>query len=189
MMRRTAMIIVLMLAWAAAARAQFNVRSFGAVGDGKTRDTTAVQKALDACAVNGGGEVLFPAGDYLIGSIQIGTRTILRLDKQSILRGTPDPNDYPIVDVRWEGRWELGMRSLIYASNVDHIGIVGPGRIIGNPAVARGDNMRGALVLEPVSCNDVRWEDFSVEYSGTWANHPVYCHDVFIHNLTIRNSR
>jgi polygalacturonase len=189
MIRRITIVTVLILCAAQAVRAQYNVRNFGAVGDGQTKDTAAVQKALDTCAVNGGGEVLFPAGDYLIGSIQIGTRTILRLDKQAILRGTPDLNDYPVVDVRWEGRWELGVRSLIYASNVDHIGIVGPGRIIGNPAVSRGDNMRGALVLEPVSCNDVRWEDFSVEYSGTWANHPTYCRDVFIHDLTIRNSR
>src|SRR5580693_7583562 len=108
-------------------RPTYDVRAFGAVGDGKTKDTAAFQKALDTCAVNGGGEVLIPAGDYLIGSVQIGTRTILRLEKQSIIRGTPDLDDYPVVDVRWEGRWELGRRSLIYASNVDHIGILGPG--------------------------------------------------------------
>ncbi len=179
----------MILGWAAVAQAQYNVRTFGAVGDGKTRDTAAVQKALDTCAVNGGGEVLIPAGDYLIGSVQIGTQTIVRMEKGSILRGTGDLNDYPVLDVRWEGRWELGRRSLIYASNVDHIGIVGPGKIIGNPAVARGDNMRGALVLEPISCNDVRWEDFSVEYSVTWATHPTYCRNVSIRNLTIRNSR
>jgi polygalacturonase len=189
MIRQITIVTMLTLCCATTAQAQYNIRTFGAVGDGKTRDTAAVQKALDTCAVNGGGEVLVPAGDYLIGSIQIGTQTVIRLEKQAILRGTPDLDDYPVVDVRWEGRWELGRRALIYASNVDHIGIVGPGRIIGNPVVARGDNMRGAIVLEPISCNDVRWEDFSVEYSGTWANHPTYCRNVVIHNLTIRNSR
>ena len=105
MIRPITTVTLLMLCLAGAAHAQFNVRTFGAVGDGKTKDTAAVQKALDTCAVNGGGEVLFPAGDYLIGSIQMGTRTILRLDKQAILRGTPDLSDYPVVDVRWEGRW------------------------------------------------------------------------------------
>jgi polygalacturonase len=170
---------------------EFNVRQFGAIGDGKTKDTSAFQHALDACAVSGGAEVLVPAGDYLIGSIQIGTKTIIHLDKEATLRGTGDLDDYPIVEVRWEGRWELGRRSLIYASNVDHIGIIGPGHIIGNPALARTGTggMRGALVLEPVSCSDVRWEDFSTEYTGTWSNHPTYCSQVSIRNLTIRNGR
>jgi polygalacturonase len=175
----------------AVAETNFNVRQFGAVGDGKAKDTTAFQRTLDACAVAGGGEVLVPAGDYLIGSVQMGTQTVIRLDKDAILRGSADLDDYPIVEVRWEGRWELGRRSLIYASNVDHIGIVGPGRIVGNPAVAKvgTGGMRGAILLEPISCNDVRWEDFTTQYSGTWSNHPTYCTHVVIRGLTIRNGR
>jgi polygalacturonase len=170
-------------------KASINVRSFGASGDGATKDTAAFQKALDTCAVSGGGEVLVPAGKYLIGSIQMGNRTILRLEKDSVLMGSPDLDDYPIMDVRWEGRWQQGHRSLIYAGNVDHIGIVGPGRIQGSRAVAFGKGMRGALVLEPISCSDVRWEDFSVTHDGTWATHPTYCTNVVIRNLNIRNTR
>ncbi len=52
--------------------AVFNVRDFGAIGDGTNKDTVAFQKTLDACAVSGGGEVIVPAGKYLIGSVQIG---------------------------------------------------------------------------------------------------------------------
>jgi polygalacturonase len=167
----------------------FNVRNFGAAGDGATKDTVAFQKALDKCAVSGGGEVLVPAGKYLIGSIQIGARTILRFEKDSVLLGSPDLEDYPIMDVRWEGRWQQGHRSLIYAANVDHTGIVGPGRIQGNRAVSFGKGKRGALVLEPISCTDLRWEDFSVTHDGTWATHPTYCTNVVIKNLNIRNTR
>jgi polygalacturonase len=168
----------------------YNVRSFGAIGDGTAKNTAAFQKALDTCAVSGGGEVIVPAGKYQIGSIQIGNRTILRLEKDSILMGSPDLNDYPIMDIRWEGRWQQGHRSLIYAANVDHTGIIGPGRIEGNRAVAFGkENKRGALVLEPISCTDVRWEDFTVTHDGTWATHPTYCTDVVIKNLNIRNTR
>jgi polygalacturonase len=119
-----------------AAPARYSGRDFGAAGDGTTKDTAAFQKALDTCAVNGGGEVLVPAGQYLIGSVQLGTRTILRLEKDSVITGSPDLDDYPLVDIRWVGRWQPGRRSLIYASNVDHIGIVGPGLIEGNPATA-----------------------------------------------------
>ncbi|MGN6370425.1 MAG: glycoside hydrolase family 28 protein [Phycisphaerae bacterium] len=169
--------------------AEYDVKAFGAVGDGKTKDTAAFQKALDTCAVNGGGVVVVPAGNFLIGSIQIGTRTLLRLDKDAVITGSPDAADYPMIDIRWEGRWQPGRRALIYAANVDHIGIVGPGRIEGNAEVARPQNPRGVVVLEPISCNDVRWEDFSIQQGGNWATHPTYCTDVVIKNIHIRGNR
>jgi len=173
----------------ATAERSFNVRDFGAVGDGTNKDTIALQKALDACAVAGGGEVIVPAGDYLIGSVQIGTRTVLRLEKGSVLTGSPDTNDYPMMDIRWEGRWQPGRRALIYSANVDHTGIIGPGRLEGNPAVAAPQNPRGAVVLEPIACNDVRWEGFTVTQGGNWATHPTYCTDVTIKHVTIRGNR
>ena len=51
--------------------AQFNVRTHGATGDGTTLDTSAIQKAIDSCASAGGGEVLFPKGTYLTGSLEL----------------------------------------------------------------------------------------------------------------------
>jgi len=170
-------------------RATYNVRDFGAVGDGTTKDTIAFQKALDACAVAGGGDVLVPAGKYLIGSVQMGNRTIIRLETNSVILGSADTNDYPMMDVRWEGRWQPGRRALIYAANVDQTGIIGPGRIEGNPAVAAPQNPRGALVLEPISCTDMRWEGFTVTQGGNWATHPTYCSDVVIKNVNITGNR
>jgi hypothetical protein len=168
---------------------KFNVRDFGATGDGTNKDTSAFQQALDACAVTGGGDVIVPAGHYLIGSVQMGRRTMLRLQEGSIITGSPDAADYPMLDVRWEGRWQPGRRALIYTANVDHTGIIGPGRIEGNPAMARSQNPRGSVVLEPVSCNDVRWEGFTVTQGGNWATHPTYCNGVEITNVTIRGDR
>lgn len=193
---------VLPLAWAEAPGADrpqpasslksastYDVRAFGATGDGVTKDTAAFQRALDACAVNGGGEVHVPAGRFLIGSVQLGQRTILRLERDSVLVGSPDADDYPMMDVRWEGRWQPGRRALIYAANVDHTGIVGPGRIEGNAAVAAPQNPRGAVVLEPINCDDVRWEDFTVTQGGNWATHPTFCQNVLIKNVTITGRR
>jgi polygalacturonase len=172
-----------------ASGAAFNIHDFGAVGDGTNKDTVAFQRALDACAVSGGGEVLVPAGKYLIGSVQIGNRTILRLDKDSVIVGSSDTNDYPMMDIRWEGRWQPGRRALIYSANVDHTGIIGPGRIEGNPAVAAPQNPRGVVVLEPISCNDVRWEGFTLTQGDNWATHPTYCADVVIKNVNITGNR
>jgi polygalacturonase len=168
---------------------KFNVREFGAVGDGIAKDTAAFQKALDICAVNGGGEVLVPAGKYLIGSVQQGNRTIIRFEQDAVIIGSPDPADYPSAEIRWEGRWQPGRRALIYADNVDHIGIVGPGRIEGNPAMAAPQNPRGSVVLEPINCNDVHWEGFTVTQGGNWATHPTYCNNVLIKGVTIRGNR
>jgi len=167
----------------------FNVRDFGAVGNGTNKDTSAFQKALDLCAVSGGGEVIVPAGNYLIGGVQMGNRTVLRLETNSVIIGSPDRDDYPMMDIRWEGRWQPGRRALIYAANVDHISIVGPGRIEGNVEVAAPQNPRGSVVLEPISCNNVRWEGFTVTQGGNWATHPTYCTDVLIKNVTIRGNR
>ncbi len=175
---------------AASTAKTYSVRDFQAVGDGTNLDTVAFQKALDTCAVSGGGEVLVPAGHYLIGSVQLGNRTILRLlETNSVIIGSSNREDYPMLDVRWEGRWQPGRRALIYAANVDHTGIVGPGRLEGNPAVAASQNPRGSVVLEPISCNDVRWEGFTVTQGGNWATHPTYCIGVVISNVTIRGNR
>jgi polygalacturonase len=119
----------------------------------------------------------------------MGTHTILRLEKDSIITGSPDAADYPMMDIRWEGRWQPGRRALIYSANVDHTGIIGPGRIDGNPAVAAPQNPRGVVVLEPISCNDLHWEGFTVTQGGNWATHPTYCTDVVIKNLNIRGNR
>jgi polygalacturonase len=167
----------------------FNIRDFGAMGDGTNKDTVAFQKALDTCAVSGGGEVIVPAGKYLIGSVQMGYRTILRLETNSVIVGSGEAADYPMMDVRWEGRWQPGRRALIYAANVDHTGIIGPGRIEGNRAMAAPQNPRGVVVLEPISCNDVRWEDFTVTQGGNWAMHPTYCSDVVIRSVKITGDR
>jgi polygalacturonase len=177
------------IGFAAGSRAIFNVRDFGAVGDGTNKDTVAFQKALDACAVGGGGEVVVPAGKYLIGSVQLGNRTMLRLETNSVIIGSGDATDYPTMDIRWEGRWQPGRRALIYAANVDHTGIIGPGRIEGNRAMAAPQNPRGSVVLEPISCYDVRWDGFTVTQGGNWATHPTYCSDMVIKNLTIVGDR
>ncbi len=175
---------------AAPPAATFNVRDFGAKADGTTKDTAAFQKALDTCAVSGGGRVRVPAGHYLIGSIQLGYRTTLLLEAGSIITGSPDLADYPMIDVRWEGRWQPGRRGLIYAANVDHIGIVGPGRIEGTHTGTNApDGTRNPVVLEPISCQDVRWEGFTVTQGGNWATHPTYCTDLVITGVNISGGR
>ena len=169
-------------------RAPFNVRAFGAIGNGTTKDTAAFQKALDTCAAAGGGDVLVPAGNYLLGSIELKSHTILRLEKDAHLLGSPDLDDYPVMKVRWEGKWIDGHRALISAHDADHIAIVGPGNISGNPALGGRQMPRRPVIIEPINCTNVQFEGFSTEHRSMWSIHPTYCENVIAKNLTIRST-
>ncbi|HTR43196.1 MAG TPA: glycosyl hydrolase family 28 protein, partial [Pseudomonadales bacterium] len=166
-----------------------NVRNGNAIGDGTNDDTVAFQKALAICEALGGGVVVVPPGRYLIGSITMSTHTTLQLQEGSVIIGIGDTNEYPMISVRWEGRWETGRRALIYAANAHDIAIEGPGSIEGNPQMAAPQNPRGSVVLEAVSCKNVRWEGFTVTQGGNWATHPTCSTNVIIRNLTITGRR
>jgi polygalacturonase len=169
-----------------------NVRDFGATGDGKTKDTLAIQQAIDRCWVLGGGEVIVPSGDYFTGAIALRSNTILRLEKDAILTGTPDFEDYPVMQVRWEGKWVKGHTALVYAVQADNTGIVGPGHIAGNHALGGRPNdkypLRHPALIEPIGCTNLRFEDFSTDYYLMWSMHPTYCEHIMIKNLTIRST-
>jgi len=164
-----------------------DVRHAGAVGDGKTKDTAAFQKAIDDCEAAGGGEVVVPAGEYLIGSIALKSNTTLRLEKDANLTGTDDLDDYPIVKARWEGKWVDAHRALVSAQDASHIAVIGPGKISGNPALGGRRMPRRPCVLEPINCSDIRLEDFTATQRSMWTIHPTYCENLVAKNLTIRS--
>ncbi len=170
----------------------FNVRDFGATGDGQTKDTLAFQQAIDRCSVLGGGEVLVPAGSYLTGAIALKQDTLLRLEKGAVIMGSPDFADYPVSQVRWEGKWIKGHVGLIYAFHANNTGIVGPGKIAGNDALGGRPNAQNPLrrpaLVEPIGCNNLRFEDFSTNYHLMWSMHPTYCEHLLFKNLTIRST-
>ena len=169
-----------------------NVRDLGATADGKTKDTAALQQAIDRCSVLGGGEVFIPAGTYLTGALALKSNVTLRLDKDSILQGTPDFADYPVTQVRWEGKWIPGHLGLIYAIDAKDIAILGPGKILGNPALGGRPSLQNPLrhpsLIEPINCTDIRLEDFSTDYRLMWSIHPTLCENIIAKNLTVRST-
>jgi polygalacturonase len=171
---------------------KLNVRDFGATGDGSTKDTSAFQHALDRCSVLGGGEVLVPPGNYLTGAIELRPNTLLRLDEKASITGTADFADYPVTQVRWEGKWIQGRAGLLYAIGASNIGIVGPGRIVGNPELGGRPNAQNPLrhpaLIEPIGCRDIHLEGFSTSYRLMWSIHPTNCEDVVIRGLNIRST-
>jgi polygalacturonase len=175
-----------------AARLTLNVRDFGATGDGTTKDTAAIQKAVDRCGVLGGGEVLFPAGTYLSGAIALRSNTTLRLTENATIAGSSDFADYPVTQVRWEGKWIPGYVGLIYAIDANQIGIAGLGKIIGNAALGgrptAQNPLRHPALIEFIHCRDINMDGFSAEYRLMWCIHPTNCENISIRNLTIRTT-
>jgi polygalacturonase len=169
-----------------------NVRDYGATGDGTTDDTTAIQQTIDRCAVLGGGEILVPAGNYSTGALALRSNTLLRLEKDATILGSPEFSAYPTTQVRWEGRWIQGHIGLIYAIDADHVGVVGPGNIVGNHALGGRPNTQNPLrhpcVMEFINCKNIRLEDFSTSNYLMWGIHPTYCENISIKNLTIRST-
>jgi polygalacturonase len=165
-----------------------DVRSFGAAGDGENKDTAAFQRAIDNCAAQGGGQVFVPAGKYLIGSIELKSNVTLCLDQETYLLGSPDLEDYPVVKSRWEGVWVDAHRGLIYAKNADHIAIIGPGHIAGSSMLGGRQMPRRPVVIEPIGCNGVILDGFSVQQRRMWTIHPLECQNIVAKNLYIRTT-
>ena len=166
-----------------------NVQDFGAKGDGKTKDTAALQNALDACARAGGGTVVVPTGIYLTGSIVMGSQTTLKLEARASLMGSPDVEDYPIRRVRWEGEFADGHRALISAEKTDHIAIQGPGMIYGPPiSLSALRNPRGPALIELTEATDVVLDGFTTQYQRLWSIHLLFCKNLTARNLIIRST-
>jgi polygalacturonase len=166
-------------------------RDLGAAADGKTKDTLALQLALDRCAALGGGEVVIPAGDYLTGALLLRSSVTLRIEDGASLLGSGDMVDYPATEVRWEGRWIKGYSALISAVDAENIGISGPGKIVASDAirgrVERATGMRLPALLEFTNCRNVKVENCFTSQAGMWSIHPVYCENVTFSNVTIHS--
>ena len=168
-----------------------NVKDLGAVGDGKAKDTLALQLAIDRCAVLGGGEVVVPAGEYATGALVLRSNVMLRLEEGASLLGSGDMADYPVTEVRWEGHWIKGYGAFISAMDSENIGITGTGKIIASDAIRgrvdRTTGMRLPALLEFTNCRNVLVEKCFTSQTGMWSIHPVYCEDVTFRNLTVNS--
>jgi polygalacturonase len=170
----------------AAERQTLNVLDFGAKGDGMTKDTAAIQKALNACGENGGGIVLVPEGVFLTGSLMLHANTVLQLSSHANLLGSPDIADYPLENVRWEGEFREGHRALICATNAANVTISG-GAIFGPPLpLGKLRNPRGPVLIELTGCTNALLENFTTQYQQLWSIHVLFCKNLTATNLTIR---
>ena len=118
----------------------YNIRDFGAKGDGQTLDTAAVQSAIDACNRDQGGTVLVPAGVFVIGTVQMKSNVTLHISAQGKLLGSADGKQYYAADaipLTGDSTLNDGNVGLIFAVKADNITIEGAGTIDGQGAQFR----------------------------------------------------
>jgi polygalacturonase len=153
-------LVLFLLAGCVVARAQpfFDVRAYGATGDGQTLDHDAINRAIDAAANQGGGTVVFPAGDYLSYTIRLKSQITLHLGPGATIIAAdpppegqpggydaPEPNPWNVYQDFGHSHWR---NSLIWGKGLENVAITGPGRIYGR-GLSRG-NGRIALPVGAV---------------------------------------
>lgn len=171
----------------------FDVTKYGAVGDGTTLNTGAIQSAIDACSV--GGVVRIPAGVFVCGAIFLKSDMTLYLEKDAVLLGSTNPKDYPVMTYRSEGREKPCYASLINTRDAAkgrwrNITIAGPGKIDGSGSALRKNEIaeraaeRGRLICIR-DTDGVYLQDVTVRQAPFWCVHLIYCTGVSINSVGV----
>lgn len=179
--------------------ADFNILKYGAVGDGASMNTVAIQKAIDACHQEGGGKVIFPEGKFLSGTIVLKDNVTIHFEKNAVLLGSTDLKDYRNLDPFTEG---LGIDvgwALVVAVDVKNIRLEGAGTIDGQGSAikarhiltdTRPEGQRWGLrpfLVRIVRCDGVTVNDVTLKYAGAWTSHYFQSRNLHIENVKIQS--
>lgn len=189
---RKLILVVLSLFTPLLLMAQYDVKTYGAKGDGITLDTRSIQKAIDKAFENKGGTVSVPAGVYKIGTLILKDHINLHLQAGAVLLGSPDYKDYIAVAQKMPSRSKdlYAKYFMIFAEDAKYISITGSGVIHGNGLKnfqeVRPQNLRPFL-MRLVNCENVIIRDVQLLESANWTFHLLGCKDVNIDGLVIEN--
>jgi polygalacturonase len=169
--------------------ADIDVTKYGAVADGKTINTIAIQKAIDECSKQGGGKVIFPAGTWVSGTILLKDDVHLFLHLEAILLGSTDINDYLLVEGFKDGRGSSMGYSFIGAKDAKNIGITGKGKVNGNGRLLLEKNGRSKrpFLVRFVRCTNVTVSDVQLEGPAAWTMHWFECKKIRAERVVIRS--
>lgn len=176
----------------------YNVRLFGAKGDGKTLDSPAINKAIEAASNEGGGTVFIPAGNYLSGSIRLKSHTTLFLDQGStIIATTENPGaNYDqaenLVANKFQDYGHSNFHnSLIWGDSIHDISIIGPGKIWGKGLLKdwKKDSKEADKAITLYRCRNVIMHDFTILHGGWFAILATGVDNLTIDNLKLDTNR
>jgi polygalacturonase len=185
--------IVLFISLHPISNAQYNVKNFGAKGDGVTLDTRFIQSAIDKAYQNKGGVVTVPAGTYNIGGLILKDNVELHFEPGATLLGSPNYKDYTAVNQKFESRTKdlYAKYFMIFAEGAKNISITGSGIIFGNGVdhfkESRPQNLR-PYMIRLVNCEYVTIRDVRLLESANWTLHILGCRDVNIDGIEIETT-
>jgi len=176
----------------------YNIRDFGAKGDGKVLDTNAIQNAINTCSDNKGGVVMIPAGVFLSGTLELKSNVTLHLSTEAKLLGSPKREDYTAGKGIPEGNGNI---VFLYAVNAERLSIEGKGTIDGNGLAfytGKGDNtgpgqngVNGNFdrphLLIFYQCTNLRMDDVFMAASAYHCVRLLKCKHAYIDGVRIYN--
>jgi len=171
----------------------FNIKDYGAIGDGVAMETEAVQKTIDACHTAGGGIVWVPAGDFQVGTIRLKSNVTLSLDYGASLLGSRNLADYPTEGL--DDPREGGPRCLIYAVNATNITIEGLGVIDGRgtpeffprfSSGSRRERLPRPRLVRMVNCDQLTFSGVTYKRPAFWGLHLIDCKNIHFNAVTVR---
>ncbi|MGO4516573.1 glycoside hydrolase family 28 protein [Terriglobus sp. 2YAB30_2] len=188
-----ALALPILMTGAAYATPVCNVTQYGAKADGATKNTAAIQKAIDDCSAKKG-TVVLSGGTFVSGPLVLKSNITFRVEKGTTLLGSADHDDYPKMEVlRAAGR-----QSLISSDHAENITITGGGIIDGNGeswwkearATTNAGFVGGDTIFRPRLAvfnysKHIKMEDITFQNSPSWQVVPYYCDDVIIRNVRI----
>ncbi len=188
-----------------ASTTDYNVRDFGAKGDGKTLDHQAINDAIDTCVAHGGGRVVLPAGIYLCGSIRMKSHVELHISAGAKILAAPASMKAYDEAEEWEGpAYQDGghtyfKNSLIYAIGQEHISITGRGMIDGQGLTKKDTEKAGVLnggnigtgdkAIAFKLCRNILIRDVTIYRGGHFGIILTGCELGTVDNVTIDTNR
>jgi polygalacturonase len=195
-------VVLLTVCGRLAAAPRFLLSEHGAVGDGKTLNTLAIQAAIDRCATNGGGDIVVPKGTFVTGSIFLKQGVNLVVEKGGVLKGSQNTNDYPWIDTRIAGLEMKWPAALVNADGVTNLTISGAGTIDGSGErwwkeywAARAAELNGIdphfkiarpRLVHIVNSRQVVVRDLLLKDAAFWNLQLTYCDGVEVNRVTVR---
>ena len=195
----------------------YNIKDFGAIPDCDIKCTKAIADAINECSKNGGGRVIIPKGKWLTGAIHFKDNVNLHLEQGSLVVFSKDFNDYlPVVFGVLGGTRCYSVSHLLYAHKCKNIALTGSGTLDGNgeawwPMLHNRGVIRDLLqkgkrrvpleervydkpdfslrprMLQFVDCENILVEGVTFINSPSWTLHPVWCKNITVRNINIKN--
>lgn len=186
----------------------YNILDFGAQTDASSLATSAIQRAIDVCARDGGGRVIVPPGNYLISPLFLKSNVELHLTEGATLLGSTNPDDYPTIWTRVAGIEMDWPAALLNVRGRHNVILSGKGTINGQGNAyfwplywqrQREYEQKGLrwivdydvprpIIIQVYNSETVTIRDLTLKLSAFWTCHIVYSNDVLVDGLTIRNN-